>query len=632
MSDRADNGRGGSGFVDVALKLLGAVAGLTALTTFAGGAVLWAHFNHLGLPADQIMALLPKQLLLTVGAREMLPPVVIGAVVAGTFVAALRAVQSSRCAVNAAGTCALITGGFGAIVVVVVCRLDRSIGVALVGMAIALAVIGAVSCATDTNKNERVAWTCLAAVVLVAALFTVVRATHDPRMEPVAVLLDGSPRAIAGFYVGQTSDRLYIVPLPGSGADDDPFADQPPDRILELRRDKVVAFAMRAPVDLNGDGPGDDEARNLLADLSLAGVDPRTIPVRPVATLDPVATFAPLVNLHVREQDWPMPVDAFLRRAWLMWTAPGCVAWIQGQQDGQGVVGQPDEHPELMGRLQLAKLTGPDAYAHVPVGPGCTRGSGTPIAASDHTRPWDKGHTRPPGLPIGEGWALHALRNPQEVRPQIEQDGPQKTIRGVPVYYQRSIDGTAVRITYWFFYGFSESPGSARLVTSTYHEGDWERMSVLVRRVRVGRYLPRSVTFQIHDKRRTIPWQDVARTAGGNSITQTHPLAYSALGSHATYWRTGDYPLLVEVGGNTALPARDEAMSCSACPQWDTWQQLVPLATQPWYGFGGAWGDVGDGSSTTGPLGPSSYQAGGANPSPTRTRQQQITPLAPASR
>src|SRR5215204_826592 len=55
----------------VALQLVGAVAGLGALMTFVGGAIVWIQFTELKLPADQAVTLLPKQLLLIVGAHEM---------------------------------------------------------------------------------------------------------------------------------------------------------------------------------------------------------------------------------------------------------------------------------------------------------------------------------------------------------------------------------------------------------------------------------------------------------------------------------------------------------------------------------------------------------------------------------
>ena len=131
-------------------------------------------------------------------------------------------------------------------------------------------------------------------------------------------------------------------------------------------------------------------------------------------------------------------------------------------------------------------------------------------------------------------------------------------------------------------------------------------------------YLPLSVRFHTHDGHRDIAWRAVTRVAGGSSSTPTHPVAFSALGSHATYWRTGDYAIVVKLAGRTAIAVHDHAIACSDCPEWRTWEQLVDVRAAPWYGFGGAWGAAGGvkGGGTTGPLGPSRYKTKGAEPRP----------------
>ena len=66
----------------IALQVLAGAAGLGAIVTFVGGAMLWLRFDRLELAADQAVALLPKQLLLIVGAHALAVPVVFGAVAA----------------------------------------------------------------------------------------------------------------------------------------------------------------------------------------------------------------------------------------------------------------------------------------------------------------------------------------------------------------------------------------------------------------------------------------------------------------------------------------------------------------------------------------------------------------------
>ncbi|MDP9134021.1 MAG: hypothetical protein M3N56_04240, partial [Actinomycetota bacterium] len=47
--------------------------------------------------------------------------------------------------------------------------------------------------------------------------------------------------------------------------------------------------------------------------------------------------------------------------------------------------------------------------------------------------------------------------------------------------------------------------------------------------------------------------------------------------------------------------------SCGDCVPWETWRSLSDARKELWYGFGGAWGQVGSTSTTTGPLGPHQF-------------------------
>lgn len=134
-------------------------------------------------------------------------------------------------------------------------------------------------------------------------------------------------------------------------------------------------------------------------------------------------------------------------------------------------------------------------------------------------------------------------------------------------------------LVYWFLYGASGPPGSAQLV----HEGDWENVTIRLD----SRNRPTHVAFFAHGEALVCRWRDVARAAG-------HPVVYSALGSHALYPRAGVW----ESGDVTA---RGRA--------WRSWQRLANVRRQGWFGFGGAWGQVGASAVTTGPLGPSRHKS-----------------------
>jgi hypothetical protein len=89
--------------------------------------------------------------------------------------------------------------------------------------------------------------------------------------------------------------------------------------------------------------------------------------------------------------------------------------------------------------------------------------------------------------------------------------------------------------------------------------------------------------FYRHSTNKFRNWDSVAKDA------ETHPIAYSAIGSHASLPTPGFGH--VDVGDPDG-------------PRWRTWEALISIVEGPWYGFGGAWGRVGKVRDATGPLGP----------------------------
>ncbi len=118
-----------------------------------------------------------------------------------------------------------------------------------------------------------------------------------------------------------------------------------------------------------------------------------------------------------------------------------------------------------------------------------------------------------------------------------------------------------------------------------------------------------------------VPWTD-ARKAPDETGRSTHPRAYVAKGSHATYRRAGRFVQVLVLRGVEAIRKVDDARACPECPLWFTWQRLVRATSEPWYGFGGAWGQVGAASDFTGPLGPSPAKTLGRSAAPETSLQQ----------
>ncbi len=608
-----------------ALQLLGATAGLGAIATATGGALLWLRFDALALPSDEAVAVLPTAVLLTVGLHALAVPVCL-AILATLLVILCQPLKTrSRPSMTLDGR---PNWRFWAFV---------AAPVALAGvLAIAqtwefrfpewLIVPVAVVCAwaaiwiVASNKQWRVtslAWVVGAAYLVCGIALAVAKTMHDPVMEPVAVVTD-SDYTVSGFFVGQTSERYYVAPLPGGGRRDYAFADARVDRILEIPRDTIRRTALRAPVGIEPDEAGREQAAALLAELQAEGVEPPR--PEPIQTKQPVTTFAPLVHLHAREELWPMSAERFLDHAWLLWAHEKCLHW---DPVSRRAVDKPPA--DSKGRFVRGRLSGGDAYRHAPAS---TCDPGHPAApafsAGDHTRPYDL-KDRDPALPAKEGWYLD-LDDPERFGEQrLDQEGAQTVLAGVPVYYEMHDEKIkareGIRITYWLFYGLSRPPGPESVLNHFRHEGDWERISVLLQTdpKDPNRYLPVSARYHSHDEQRDIPWTALNLVATPEETVQSHPVVFSARGSHASFARAGKYATPFRTGDRELLIVEDDAIACPRCPQWRTWEDLKDASAQPWYGFGGSWGDFGSMTGTTGPLGPSRYKTRGLSLSPNST-------------
>lgn len=282
------------------------------------------------------------------------------------------------------------------------------------------------------------------------------------------------------------------------------------------------------------------------AALSLLGAAPAS--AAPAAA---VTAYAPYVYLAPGEAYAPMSAGTFVTKASLSWAHDsGC----------------PDAGIASAGKIDAAKLGG-GGYQHQIADAICAEhGTQYPSDALTRPRQGDKG-----SVPTGEGFFLNF--------PNTERAGQGTS---APVYYEYSAHNY---VTYWFFYAFNDAPAP---IDSFDHEGDWERVSVRLD----AQDDPVTVAYYEHSGYCTLPWSQAAKNNG-------HPVAYSAIGTHATYWKAGTFPT---AGGL----AKDTTGAGAA---WTTYGNLADVRAQGWYGFGGAWGEVGDVEDSTGPLGPSSFKA-----------------------
>jgi hypothetical protein len=292
---------------------------------------------------------------------------------------------------------------------------------------------------------------------------------------------------------------------------------------------------------------------------------------------DPLREFAPLLELEADEPWRPMTARWFIERSEFGISSVGRCP------DRRIAVGHalPEERTDITSWIYPEGLGGwiRTAYFRNPLDAACELDLTYRFSADDLTRPYDPG-LRVEGARPGEGFYIDLLDDSRAG--PLGQPGAK-----AEAYGERTDEGDAgVRLTYWTLYGMHGIPGQAGA-----REGDWERVDVLLRDLGSDRYQPLSVQVPARgggegttpgiggQPVRDVAWTDVAREG------TTHPVVRAMRATHDA---------VVERRG-----AR-----CVACVGWETWRTLEPARKEPWYGFGGAWGEVGANAATTGPLGP----------------------------
>jgi hypothetical protein len=622
-----DGNEGPGGWIDttVILQLLGAAAGLTVFLGLVGAQMRRAAFDALDLPADRAVGLIPKEELVSIGVENLLPNIVYAALVTWIVTATVKIGKEK---LRWCDKPSLVLLGWLTLflpVGVLAHALGRGLGFSVVpGLLVVtgVAVLGVIFVFSVVIKGpgdrRALAWLVFLVTVLVGATFNYMRTHEDPKLEPVALIRAGDEQGFSGYLIAETDAAVYIAPLPARDVSTALSPNRPkPDDILEVPREQVKAMRV---ADLAGFDSGDNGpqiADDLLLELRDEDAAARRLAApETVTTDDPEETFAPVIHLHHQDPSLPTTADFFLQHSRLFWHHPrGCGAF-------DPVLGRHVDRPVAAdGNVGVAAqrigLNGGDPYAHSTLDGSRCSDAGRSFSATELTRPDDKARERPKDLPANEGFYLDLLNSSQggEGQAHVKDFQGRAVFTGVPAYTetQEVESEDAVWITYWFFYPLSVPPHprveleSARELVQDgiSHEGDWERMSVLLRRGEgENEYMPAYVRFHIHNHSLNIPWSQVQRKSDGDG-SRTHPVGYSARGSHATYPTAGRFDEYLGEEKRTAR-VKDIAISCDACPIWLTWTNLVQdVETEPWYGFGGAWGQL---KPFSGPLGPSVYK------------------------
>jgi hypothetical protein len=277
---------------------------------------------------------------------------------------------------------------------------------------------------------------------------------------------------------------------------------------------------------------------------------------------NPVFCYAPVVRLHPDEITFPMDIAAFATHSRLMWNRDhGC--------DDEMVAENID--PQRIGHRAANPYTAQEAGW-----PGCDP-SGHHFPANELTAPGVDGKDH--GLDKEEGFYLDLDDDQRLGAVPAQRHGQVKAA----AYH--SLSGDRRHITYWFMYGFNQgAPATGTYVD--HHEGEWERITVDLD----GQGLATHVRYWQHTctTPETVPY-DAVEQAG------THPVVYSALGSHASFPDIREVPRegLCPLAGPIAGQGWGDKTAAGGA-EWKTWAtDLRDAADQFWYGFGGAWGEVG---------------------------------------
>src|SRR5205085_4951784 len=312
-----------------------------------------------------------------------------------------------------------------------------------------------------------------------------------------------------------------------------------------------------------------------------------------------VIKYAPLVYLHPDEKYWPEDPLTFINNSSLNWFHEGGC----------------EPHPiAARGTVQASRLGADSAtpYTDHPIFPTINGATCSTIAeiefkTRDYTRPWD-GSKRSSvennffwNNPFYEKEGFYLDQDDSdEIRQGIRSIPGNPIYPGAPVFYEY-VPGRYV--TYWFFYAYDDFSFPHPLlgdVSLQRHEGDWERVSIQLD----SNDSALNVFYYSHHDGEIAYWETIDKYQG------THPIVFSAKGSHASYPNEGLHQTQCYEG----YCAHD---STDRGPQWLTWNNLQNVKTKPWYGFGGAWGQVDAlntpvgsfaGGDYTGPLGPSRYK------------------------
>lgn len=122
---------------------------------------------------------------------------------------------------------------------------------------------------------------------------------------------------------------------------------------------------------------------------------------------------------------------------------------------------------------------------------------------------------------------------------------------------------------------------------------------------------PEGVVFSQHLTKCRVDWADVVGDDG-------RPTVYSAVGTHGSY-PVGDARYTIDLPKALEVLTTLQDQTSTSGERWRTWNDVREVEREPWWGYGGGWGEVGGNilvnalvrelqKAQTGPAGPSRFK------------------------
>jgi hypothetical protein len=271
------------------LAAVGTGVGVIGFVTFVGGAVVWARLGAAGFPAAPALGVFPSQDLLVIGAETLVPQVLVAVVVVLALAFAYTVVRliahfflKDFSGLMRSKEAALIAGEAGGVAMFVFVSIALlitllafydDVGPEDFGVAVIVAGLCALVAAIVASRTRRFLYLAAMTFVLVGVFqgfLAYSRESSDERVRGAALIRDHR-KAIAGFFVAEGSDRVYLARVDmaeGGGGINDRRS-----RLVGVAKGDVtdVAIGDRKPV-----AEALDQARSLAKEL--CELEPRVSP------------------------------------------------------------------------------------------------------------------------------------------------------------------------------------------------------------------------------------------------------------------------------------------------------------------------------------------------------------------